>query len=127
MEDDKLLFREECYAIQGAIFDVYKNLGNGFLEAVYQEALGLEFEHRKIPFVAQPSIEIFYKGNQLAQTYRPDFFCYEKIIVELKTVSEVTDVHRAQVLNYLKATRARVGLLVNFNAFPGAEIHRLCL
>lgn len=111
-------FREECYRIRGAVFEVYKTLNSGFLEAVYQEALGIELEKRNIPFVAQPSIRLTYKDTVLEQTYRPDFVCFDKIIVELKA-------HRAQMINYLKATNLPLGLLVNFGAFPHAEIVRI--
>lgn len=118
-------FREECYRIRGAVFEVYKTLNSGFLEAVYQEALGIELEKRNIPFVAQPSIRLTYKETVLEQTYRPDFVCFDKIIVELKAVELLSKAHRAQMINYLKATKLPLGLLVNFGAFPHAEIVRI--
>lgn len=118
-------FKNECYAIQGAIFEVYKMLGCGFLEAVYQESLELEMNMRQIPFVAQPEIYLNYKCMQLQQTYKPDLICYGQIIVELKAVSNLTSEHEAQLLNYLKATNLQLGLLVNFGHYPKAEIKRM--
>lgn len=120
-----LLFKNESYAIQGAIFDVYREMGCGFLEAVYQECLEKEFRSRQLPFEPQKELMLFYKGDQLAQTYKPDFICYGKIIVELKAVKEIVPEHRAQLLNYLKATGLGLGLLVNFGSHPKAEIIRL--
>jgi GxxExxY protein len=122
---EELLFKEECYAIQGAIFDVYREMGCGFLEAVYQECLEKEFRSRQLPFEAQKELILSYKGEQLAQTYKPDFICYGKIIVELKAVKEIAPEHKAQLLNYLKATGLELGLLVNFGAYPKAEIVRI--
>lgn len=99
-----LLFAEESYLIRGAIFEVYREMGCGFLESVYQECLQKEFAMQSIPFVPQRALELFYKKDKLDQVYRPDFVCYEKIIVELKAVKDLTDEHRAQIHNYLKAT-----------------------
>ncbi len=127
MPDDKILYKEECYAIQGAIFEVYREMGCGFLEAVYQECLAKEFLLRQIPFVAQTELSLWYKGDKLQQTYKPDFICYDKIIVELKAVKDIADEHRAQVFNYLKATQNRLGLLVNFGHYPKATIERIIL
>ena len=124
-DDEKFCCEEETYAIRGAVFEVYKNLGNGFLEAVYQEALEMEFEKRGIPFAAQPEIKIFYCGAEMKQRYRPDFVCFDRIVVELKAVEALAQVHTAQMINYLRATRLPLGLLVNFGAFPRAEIRRL--
>ena len=125
MVDEKLLFPEESYAIQGAIFDVYHEMGCGFLEAVYQECLEKEFRWRQLPFEEQKDLVLSYKGEQLTQTYKPDFICYSKIIVELKAVKEIAPEHKAQMLNYLKATGLELGLLVNFGAYPKAEIVRI--
>lgn len=125
MVDEKVLFPEESYAIQGAIFDVYREMGCGFLEAVYQECLEKELRSRQLPFEAQKELVLSYKGEQLAQTYKPDFICYGKIIVELKAVKEIAAEHKAQLLNYLKATGLELGLLVNFGAYPKAEIVRI--
>lgn len=102
-------------------------MGAGFLEAVYQECLALEFAARCIPFVAKPALRLQYKGAQLEQFYAPDFVCFERVIVELKALSALAPEHRAQVLNYLKATELRVGLLVNFGSTPKARIERFAL
>ena len=123
----EILFKEESYLIQGAIFEVYKEMGNGFLEAVYQECLEAELEFRKIPFVSQQTLALQYKGKILKQTYKPDLICFEKIIVELKGVSAIAKEHQAQVLNYLKATGLKLGLIVNFGAYPKVEIKRIVL
>jgi GxxExxY protein len=101
-------------------------LGAGFLEAVYQEALGIELKSRGLPFVAQPIIRTAYKGRLLATEYVPDFVCYDQIIVELKAIKEVTNIEQAQLLNDLKATRKPVGLLLNFGA-PKLDWKRMVL
>ena len=123
----KILFREESYVIQGAVFEVYRVMGCGFLEAVYQECLAREFKRSQIPFEAQTELLLIYKGEPLVQTYRPDFVCYGQIIVEIKAVKEISDEHRAQVFNYLKATGYHLGLLVNFGHYPKATIERIVL
>ncbi|HEY1930082.1 MAG TPA: GxxExxY protein [Caulobacteraceae bacterium] len=120
-----LIDAEEVFAIQGAIFEVNRHMGAGFLEAVYQECLSMEFKARNVPFVASPSLELAYKGVTLRQRYQPDFVCFERIIVELKAVRELAPDHRAQVLNYLRATGLKLGLLVNFGSAPKARIERL--
>ena len=107
---------ERTYKIIGAALEVHKELGCGFLEAVYQEALGKEFSAQEIPFSSQPVLEIFYKGNRLAKTYQPDFVCYEEIIVEIKALSNLTGVEEAQIINYLKASGFKTGLLLNFGS-----------
>jgi len=122
-----LLFEDETYAIRGAIFEVYREMGCGFLEAVYQECLEKELKNKGIPFVAQPELKLNYKGEPLLQTYKPDFICYDQIILEIKSVKEIAPEHKAQVLNYLKATGLRLGLLVNFGSHPKAQIDRLAL
>ena len=122
---EKVLFPDECYAIQGAIFDVYKEMGCGFLEAVYQECLEKELSKRDIMFQPQVELQLNYKGEQLNQTYKPDFICYNKIIVEIKSVKELASEHKAQLLNYLKATGLELGLLVNFGSHPKTEIIRI--
>lgn len=123
----EIIYREESYAITGACFEVYKEKGSGFVEPVYQECLEIELGLRKILFEPQRRLSLSYKGVQLKQGYVPDFVCMDKIIVELKAVSALTDEHRAQVHNYLKATGYRLGLLVNFGHFPKAEIERTVL
>lgn len=121
----ELIFEDETYAIRGAIYEVYKTLGAGFLEGVYQEALELELAARGIPFKAQPEITIFYKGTQLRQAYRADVVCFDKIILELKAVRQLLPEHSAQLQNYLKATGMKLGMLVNFANPEGVEIRRI--
>ncbi len=120
-----LIFKDECYSIIGACFEVYKNKGCGFHEPVYQECLGIEFEHCRIPAIALPALSLEYRERILQQKYFPDFVCYGKIIVELKAVIELTDEHRAQVLNYLKAAGFELGLLVNFGHYPKLQYERI--
>ena len=124
---NNIVYKEECFEIQGAVFEVYRNMGHGFLESVYQECLAYEFEQRGIPFVSQPKLELSYKGRLLEQTYIPDFVCYDKVIVELKSVKEILSEHKAQVINYLKTTNIKLDLLVNFGAYPKAKVLRLVL
>lgn len=124
---EKILFKEEVYAIQEAIFEAYREMGCGFLEAVYQECLEKELRLRNIPFVSQKELNLTYKGQLLEQRYRPDLICFDKIIVELKAVSELTNEHKAQLFNYLKASNLRLGLLVNFGHYPKAQIERIIL
>jgi GxxExxY protein len=120
---------ERTYKIIGAAIEVHKELGCGFLEAVYQEALGhgfleavyqealeREFASQQISFKPQPIIQIAYKGKPLDKTYQPDFICYKEIIVEIKTVSSLSGIEEAQLINYLKATGLKVGLLINFGS-----------
>ena len=114
----EIVFKEGSYSIIGACFEVYKEKGCGFLEAVYQECLEMEFRLQGIPFKGQPCLHLTYKGVPLKHTYEPDFICFDKIIVEIKAVSELTDIHRAQVHNYLKATGYKLGLLINFGHYP---------
>ena len=121
----EILFKEECFQIQGAVFEVYREMGCGFLEAVYQECLEKELQERGIPFFAQQELKLAYKGEPLRQTYKPDLVCYDAIIVEVKALSATTGEHKAQVLNYLKATGKRLGLLVNFGCHPKATVERL--
>ncbi len=121
----EIIYPEESYRIMGACFEVYKEKGCGFLEAVFQECLEMEFADQDIPFAAQPRLELSYKGRPLKQTYTPDFICHGKIIVELKAVSALTDEHRAQVHNYLRATGHRLGLLVNFGHYPKIKAERI--
>ena len=119
------LYKDESYAIRGAVFNVYREMGCGFLEAVYQECLESEFRRQDIPFVSQPKLELFYRGEKLQQTYNPDLICYGQIIVELKAVKTLCDEHRAQLHNYLKATGLQLGFLVNFGHYPKATIERI--
>ena len=122
-----LIFEEESFAIRGACFEVYKTLGSGFLEAVYQEALAQEFRLQNIPFVEQQELKLQYKGIPLKQTYKPDYICFDRIIVEIKAVSTLAPEHEAQVLNYLKITGMPLGFLINFGHYPKLEIKRFVL
>ena len=96
--------------------EVHRELGSGFLEAVYQEALEREFATQEIPYKAQPVVEIFYKGNTLNKTYQPDFICYDEVIIEIKAISSLTGLEESQIINYLKATKLKIGLLINFGS-----------
>jgi GxxExxY protein len=107
---------QRTYKIIGCAMEVHKELGCGFLEAVYQEALGREFADQGISFKSQPVIQIAYKGKPLDKTYQPDFVCYEEIIIEIRAISSLSGVEEAQLINYLKATGLKVGLLLNFGA-----------
>ena len=118
------IYEKETYKIRGCMMNLYNELGSGFLEKVYQEALGIEFNNNGIPFQREAPLKVYYKGKLLQQEYFADFICYDKIIVELKAVSELTNSHRSQVSNYLKATNYELGLLVNFGA-PELQIERL--
>ena len=120
-----IIFKDECYQINGACFEVYKEKGCGFLEDVYQECLEIEFGLQEIDFVAQHPLKLEYKGQVLRKKYIPDFICFGKIIVEIKAVREITDEHRAQVQNYLKATGYKLGLIVNFGHYPKVQIERI--
>lgn len=124
-EHGALLFAPEVFRIQGAIFEVSREIGAGFLEAVYQESLALEFTARKIPFQERRPMGLTYKGTPLRQTYTPDFVCFDAIIVELKAMPALAVEHRAQLLNYLRASDLRLGLLVNFGCAPKARIERI--
>jgi GxxExxY protein len=123
-ETTDILYRDECYKIYGCIYAVNKKLGAGFLEAVYQEALEIELKRENIPFVSQQKLEVLYDGIPLINKYTADIICYNKIILEIKAVSKIINQHKAQLMNYLAVTGFRLGLLVNFNSFPKAEIFR---
>lgn len=110
----KLLFEEETYKIIGACMKVHKNLGDGFLESVYQEVLAKEFTKEGIPFEEQRKMNLFYEGEKLDKYFKADFLCYDKIIVELKSNAFLNKSAESQVINYLKATNKEVGLLINF-------------
>ena len=112
----ELLFKTEAYAIIGAAMEVYNTLGPGFLEAVYQEALKIEFERRNIPFISQKAINVFYDGILLKTRYVADFLAYEEIIIEIKAIKTLSSREEGQLLNYLKATGKPLGLLINFGS-----------
>ena len=109
-----MIYKAESYKIIGACMEVHSELGHGFKEVVYQEALAREFKRQNIPFIAEKKLEISYKGEYLDKYYRADFICYEKIIIELKALPAITSREIGQVLNYLKVTGFHLGLLVNF-------------
>ena len=121
----EIIFKDESFQIVGACFEVYNEMGTGFLEAVYQECLEHELGLRGIPFQAKRQLDLRYKDLLLEQKYVPDFICFDRIIVEIKAVSSFTDEHRAQVHNYLHATGFRLGLLLNFGAYPKVQVERI--
>jgi GxxExxY protein len=122
---DDLLYKDECYRIVGACFEVYKEKGCGYLESVYQECLAIELALQGIPAIAQPQLKLAYKGQDLVAQFVPDFIVFGKIIIELKALDELTNQHRAQLINYLKATGHELGILVNFGAYPKLEWERI--
>jgi len=120
-----LIYPKESYAITGCLMAVHRELGCGFLEPVYQEALEREFTEAGIPFVREANLKIYYKGVPLEKEYFADFVCYNNIIVELKAVSKIADVHKCQVKNYLKATGYKLGIIANFGSMS-LETARIC-
>jgi GxxExxY protein len=122
-----LLQSDETFRVRGAVFNVYRNMGTGFLEAVYHECLALEFARAEIPFRSTPLLSLTYLGTPLQQRYSPDFICFDDLIVEIKALRTIAPEHRAQVMNYLRATELKVGLLVNFGSTPGVQIERFAL
>ncbi|MBB3204568.1 GxxExxY protein [Rhodopirellula rubra] len=120
-----ILLKDESYKVMGALFEVYREMGCGYLESVYQECVILEFTDQDIPFASQTELTLKYKGHALNSKYIPDFICFGEIIVELKAVGSITDQHRAQVHNYLRATRHRLGIIANFGHHPKLEYERI--
>jgi GxxExxY protein len=120
-----LLYKEEVYAIVGAAMEVYNDLGPGFLENVYQEAMEIEVADWKIPSKPIQEIHIKYKGIPLNKFYIADLICYDKIIVEIKAMDRLTLKEDGQLINYLKATGMKVGVLINFGHYPSLECKRL--
>ncbi|MGQ0541771.1 MAG: GxxExxY protein [Blastocatellia bacterium] len=123
----ELLFKDEVYSIVGAMFEVYKTLGTGYLEAVYQEALAVEFTQRRIPFEREHQLSIFYKDVKLQKRYCPDFVCFGQMILELKVLPKMTKIEVAQLINYLKITKMKLGMLANFGSSPQLEWNRYIL
>lgn len=121
----ELVYEKESYAVLGACFEVYKEKGCGFLEEVDHECLAIELELRGISFRSKAEFELTYKGRRLTSVYKPDFIVDDKIVLEIKAVSELANIHRAQLQNYLRATGYRVGLLVNFNHHPKIDYERI--
>ena len=126
MHTQPILYKDEAYKIIGAAMNVHRELGCGFLEAVYSEALEIEFKQQNIPYMREVPLQIQYKGETLTKQYKADYICYNNIIVELKALSSFEGVHEAQVLNYLKATGHQLGLLINFGE-PSLKHKRLIL
>jgi len=122
-----LLYKKESYEIMGACFEVYREMGSGLIEAIYHECLEREFRSRHIPAVHEPKIELEYKSQKLSHHLIPDFIAYSKIIIELKAESHITDRHRAQLQNYLRASGMQLGLLINFGYYPKAQWERIIL
>jgi GxxExxY protein len=106
----------KTYAIIGAAMEVHSQLGSGFLEAVYQKALGVELTARNVPHKSEVELPVYYKGQELDVSYRADFICFDSIVVELKALAKLTGVEESQLINYLKATGLETGLLINFGA-----------
>ena len=123
----KLVYPEESYAIMGAAFEVYKEVGCGFLEAIYQEALLLEFARRRIPFQSPMKLPLEYKGTLLTQEFFADIACYDKILLERKAVSDLCEAHEAQPHNYLKMSGMKLGILINFGHHPKLEYKRIAM
>ncbi|MCA8911346.1 MAG: GxxExxY protein [Planctomycetes bacterium] len=112
----ELIMGDEVYEVIGAAIEVHKELGHGFLEAVYHEAFGYELEDRGVPFLDQPELQVHYKQRRLKKKYVPDFMCFEDIVVEIKAIRKIGPEEEAQLFNYLRATGKKVGLLINFNS-----------
>ncbi len=121
---DTLIYPDEAFKIRGAVFEAYRAMGAGFLEAVYQECLEIEFARRDLPYKAHRQLPLTYRGQPLRQSYIADFVCYDSIIVELKATRVIAPTYRAQTIHYLRATGLKLGLLVNFGAMPRVEIER---
>ena len=121
----EIVYKDESYKIIGACFEVYKQKGFGFTEPIYQECLAIEFEIQGIPFIEQPEIQLEYKGRKLKQFFKPDFICYDKIIVEIKALPDLIDKNKSQILNYLNATKFELALLINFGHYPKLEYKRI--
>lgn len=120
-----LLYEKETYQIRKAIFDVYNKMRSGFLEAVYHECLEREFTKHSIPYSSEKTLKILYEGEPLKQTYRADFICHDKIIIEIKAVKTLKDEHTSQQYHYLRTTNMKLGLLVNFGNSTNVEIKRI--
>ena len=123
----ELIYKDEVFAIVGAAIEVHKTLGSGFLEAVYHEAMEIESTERTLPFASPVKLKIHYKTQELEKEYEADRVFYEKIIVELKAAERLTTRDEGQLLNYLKATGFRVGLLINFGSHGKLEWKRMVL
>ena len=125
--NEEELLKEEGYAVMGAAFEVYNHLGPGFLEEVYHEAMEIEMSARSIPFVSKPKLQVVFKDQLLRKFYEADFLAHSEIIVELKATRALAPEHEAQLINELRATRKRVGYLINFGAAPRLQWSRRVL
>lgn len=121
----EIIYKEESYKIIGACFEVYKQKGFGFTEPIYQECLAIELKIQQIPFIEQPEIQIEYKNRKLKQFFKPDFICYNKIILEIKALPNLIPQNQSQTLNYLNATSFELALLINFGHYPKLEYKRI--
>ena len=115
MHMNNIVYKDESYAIIGAAMEVYNQLGSGFVEKVYQDALEIEFELRGIPYKREEHLPVFYKGRQIKHDFFVDFICYDKIVIECKAVSEILDIHKIQTLNYIKINNLKLGIIINFS------------
>jgi GxxExxY protein len=123
----EIFLKEEVYQIIGAAIEVHRELGNGFLEAVYHEALELELTSREIPFKSQLPLKIKYKNTVLRKEYMADLTCFDSIVVEIKALGQLGGSEESQIINYLKATGLKVGLLVNFGSVGKLEWKKFVL
>ena len=121
------MFKEEGYKLMGAAFEVYNQLGYGMAEEIYQQSLEVELGLRAIPFISKGELTVFYKGHQLQTKYKPDFFVFSGIVVEIKAVTELVSEHEAQLFNYMRISRQQVGYLINFGRKGDLEWKRLIL
>ena len=121
----QLILKDEVYAVIGAAIEVHRELGPGFLESIYQEAMEIELRNRKVPFVAQQPIAVRFKGLTLKKRYIADLVCFEQIVVEIKALPHLSGNEKAQLLNYLKGTGFTVGVLINFGSQGKLEWKRL--
>ena len=119
-----LLHEKETYKIIGSAQEVHRELGSGFLEMVYHDALEIEFNKMRIPFKREFPIPVYYKNEKMNRNYSVDFYCYDRIIIEIKAVKTITEIHHSQVFHYLKATGKRLGLLINFGE-PSLKVKRI--
>jgi GxxExxY protein len=120
----ELILKDESFAVIGACFEVYNELGPGFLEAVYHEALEHEFADRGVPFTSKPRLLIRFKSHTLTTPYEADFLCFEQIVLEIKSARDVDPKHEAQIIHYLRATDLQLGILVNFGHHPDLQYKR---
>jgi GxxExxY protein len=121
------MLEQEGYDLMGAAFEVYNEEGHGFLEDVYQECMEIELRIRNVHFESQCELKLFYKDHQLRKKYIPDFIVFDEIVVEIKAVKKLLPEHEAQLINYLKATKKRVGYLINFGRSSELEWKRIII